>query len=82
MDKVPYMDQSGLYALQDVLLDLELSDVHTLMIAPQKQPLVILRNIDIVPDLVPEECIFENFQDCLEYLREYVEGKHESEISK
>ncbi|MFD0863299.1 SulP family inorganic anion transporter [Sungkyunkwania multivorans] len=78
MDKVPYVDQSGLYALEDVLLDLEQRDVHTLMVAPQKQPLMMLKQIDIVPDLVPEECIFENFQECVNYVKKNVEDKYDS----
>ncbi len=75
MDKVPYMDQTGLYALEDILLDLESKDVHTLIIAPQKQPLMMLRQIDIVPDLVSEEHIFDNFQSCIKYINENVENK-------
>ena len=76
MDKVPYIDQSGLYALEDVLLDLERKDVHTLLVAPQEQPLMMLKRIDIVPDLVPEECIFEDFHDCIQYVRENVQDKY------
>ncbi|CAN5272288.1 hypothetical protein BH20ACI1_BH20ACI1_07460 [soil metagenome] len=76
MDKVPYIDQTGLYALEDILLDLKKNNIHTLMIAPQKQPLMMLRKIDIVPDLVSEEHIFDDFKDCIEYINENVENKH------
>ncbi len=76
MDKVPYMDQTGLYALEDILLDLESKGVHTLMIAPQKQPLMMMKRIDIVPDLIPEEHIYKDFQSCLSYIRENVGDKY------
>jgi len=77
MDKVPYIDQSGLYALEDVLLDLEQRDVHTLLINPQKQPLMMLKQIDIVPDLVSPDRIFEDFSSCIEYVKDNVEDKYE-----
>ena len=77
MDNVPYIDQSGLYALEDILLDLESKDIHTLIIAPQKQPLMMLKRIDIVPDLVPEKHIYRDFQDCLQYIVAELKKKHE-----
>ena len=76
MDKVPYMDQSGLYALEDIILDLESKDIHTLIIAPQKQPLMMMSRIDIIPDLVPEEHVYEDFQSCLEYIRKNIKDKY------
>ncbi len=76
MDKVPYVDQSGLYALEDVLLDLEQRDVHTLLINPQEQPMMMLEQIDIVPDLVGPERIFKDFASCVEYINENVEDKY------
>ncbi len=78
MDKVPYMDQTGLYALEDILLDLESNNIHTLMIAPQKQPLMMLRKIDIIPDLVAEKHIFDDFESCIEYISKNVRNKYHS----
>ena len=79
MDKVPYIDQTGLYALEDILLDLESKNIHTLMIAPQKQPLMMMRRIDIIPNLVAEKHIFDSFQSCIEYIKENVQDKYDSE---
>ena len=81
MDKVPYMDQTGLYALEEVLLNLESNNIHTLIIAPQKQPLMMMKRIDIVPDLVSEEHIFDSFESCLEYIRENVENIYNADGS-
>lgn len=72
MDKVPYMDQSGLYALEDVILELEQKDVHTLLVAPQKQPLMMLKRIDLVPNLIPDEHVFSDFQTCSNHIIETV----------
>ncbi len=81
MDRVPYMDQSGLYALEDVLLDLESKNIHTLIVAPQKQPLMMMQRIDIIPDLVPEEHIYDDFKTCLEFIKENVEDKYNTDGS-
>ncbi len=53
MDLVPYVDQSGLYILEDVLLELEKKDIHVLMVDIQPQPLYLMMSIDIIQDLIP-----------------------------
>jgi SulP family sulfate permease len=70
MDRVPYIDQSGLYVLEDVLLELEKNDIHVLLVDIQKQPLYLMKSIDIVPDLISEEHIFNSFNDCTKWISE------------
>ncbi|MGB5384908.1 MAG: SulP family inorganic anion transporter [Lutimonas sp.] len=70
MDKVPYLDQSGLYVLEDVLLDLEKKNVHTLLVGIQNQPLYMMKSIDIIPDLVPEAHLFTTFKKCVIWMKE------------
>ncbi|MEO1031993.1 MAG: SulP family inorganic anion transporter [Bacteroidota bacterium] len=60
MDRVPYIDQSGLYALENAVMDLEKKGVQVLLTALQEQPKDKLVSIDIVPDLISEEHIFNN----------------------
>lgn len=69
MDEVPLIDQSGLYALEDIVFDLELRGVQVLFVNLQEQPMDILRSIDIIPDLVAEDHIFENIEDAFAYLK-------------
>ncbi|WP_299522301.1 SulP family inorganic anion transporter [Winogradskyella sp.] len=69
MDRVPYVDQSGLYALENAVLDLEQSGICVLLTALQEQPKDKLVSIDIVPDLISEEHIFENINDAFDYLK-------------
>jgi len=69
MDRVPYIDQSGLYTLEDVFLELEKNKIHVLIVDIQTQPLYLMKSIDIVPDLVPEEHIFDNFKQCTSWIR-------------
>ncbi|UCE93829.1 MAG: SulP family inorganic anion transporter [Flavobacteriaceae bacterium] len=72
MDRVPYVDQTGLFVLEDVLLELEKNDIHVLIVDIQKQPLYLMKSIDIVPDLIPEEHIFESFEECTQWISKNV----------
>lgn len=71
MDRMPYMDQSGLYALEDILVDLRDSGKTVLFVKPQNQPRFMMERIDIIPDLISEECIFDDFKSCLEWVKEH-----------
>lgn len=68
MDRVPYIDQSGLFALEDVLLDLEKNDIHVLIVDIHEHPLYLMKSIDIIPDLIPEEHIFDSFKECTTWI--------------
>lgn len=72
MGKVPYIDQSGLYAVEEALLFLEQKDIHVLIVGLQNQPLYLMESIDIVPDLIPEEHLFKNFNDCTNWIKSNV----------
>ncbi|MEO1437375.1 MAG: SulP family inorganic anion transporter, partial [Bacteroidota bacterium] len=69
MDKVPTVDQSGLYALEDIILELEIKGVRVLLVNVQEQPLDMLESIDVIPDLVPESEIFDKVGDAYAYLK-------------
>ena len=70
MDKVPYVDQSGLFALEDVLIDMVKNNIKILMVGLNTEPQLRMEAINIIPDLVPNELLFENFSDCLTYIKE------------
>jgi len=69
MDRVPYIDQSGLYALEDIIFDLRKAGIEVLLVGLQEQPSDMLRAIDVIPNLVPEEDLPENVEDAFAYLR-------------
>jgi len=69
MDRVPYIDQSGLYALEDAIHELRLRGIEVIFVDLQSQPLDMLESIGLVPDLVPEEDIFDNVDQAFDYLR-------------
>ena len=72
MDRMQYMDQSGLYAMEDVLQDLRKKDIHVMLVGILDQPKYMMERIDIIPDLIPRENIFEDFESCLEWIQENV----------
>ena len=72
MEKVPYIDQSGLYAIEDALLGLEKKNIHPLIVDIQNQPLYLMESIDIIPDLISKEHLFDNFNDCTDWIKNNV----------
>ena len=70
MDRVPYIDQSGLYALENAVMDLERMGIQVLLTAVQEQPKDKLVSIDIVPDLISEEHVFDDIGAAYAYLKE------------
>lgn len=75
MSRVPYIDQSGLYALEEVLLKLKNNGIEPLIVGLNKQPRYLMEKIDIIPDLVPEEHIFTYFKDAMGFVRAHVPNK-------
>jgi SulP family sulfate permease len=78
MDRVPYIDQSGLYAIEDAVLDLEREGAIVVFTGVDEQPMDMMRRIDIIPDLIPEEHIFESFDAALTWVRAYMNGASKS----
>jgi len=69
MDNVPHIDQSGVYAMEEVIMDLQNKGVVVILTALQPQPLDMLKKIEIIPSLVPEIHIFNQFSECEEWLK-------------
>ena len=72
MDRVPYIDQSGLYALENAVLDLRQRNVLVLLIDVDEQPCDKLKSIDIIPDLIPNEHIFKTVGEGFNYLKNHL----------
>lgn len=69
MRRVPFMDQSGVYAMETAIKDLQAQGVKVLMTIIQPQPRYMLENHRIIPMLIPQENTFETFEDCTNYLK-------------
>ncbi len=70
MKLVPFIDQSGLYALEEAILDLEKRGVEVLLTGVQPQPKARLESIRVIPDLVGHHHVFTAFRKCVDYLVE------------
>jgi len=72
LDRMQYMDQSGLYAMEDMLQDLQKNNVQVLFVSLLEQPRYMMERIDIIPDFIPENHIFDNFNDCVKWVKDNV----------
>jgi SulP family sulfate permease len=75
LGRMQYMDQSGLYAMEDVLIDLRSKKINVLFVGLLKQPRYMMERIDIIPDLIPKEHMFTNFRDCLDWIKANVKDR-------
>ncbi len=73
MGRMQYIDQSGLYALEDALIELAQQNKKILLVNILKQPRYLLEKIKIIPDLVNEDQIFNSFDDCIDWISEKIE---------
>lgn len=70
MKRVSFMDQSGLYAMETAIKDLQARGVKVLMTIIQPQPYYMLTTLNIIPALIPENNTFSSFEDCVAYLQQ------------
>ncbi|MFH6603228.1 SulP family inorganic anion transporter [Maribacter algicola] len=78
MDRMQYMDQSGLYTLEDILIDLRKSGITVLFVDVLRQPRYMMERVDVIPDLIPEDNIFDTFEECLEWIKANVKDVYPS----
>ena len=69
MRRVPFMDQSCVYAMETAIKDLQAQGIKVLMTIIQPQPRYMLEKHHIIPILIPKENTFETFEECTEYLK-------------
>ena len=69
MRKVPYIDQSGMYAIEDALMALREKNVLVLITEIQEQPKDMLMRIGIVPGLIADQHLYDDFSSCIEDLK-------------
>lgn len=74
MDKVPYVDQSGLYAMEDAVQELQAENVTVVFVDLHGQAKDMFERIDLVPGLVPSELCFNNFKDFSSWVKDYLDS--------
>ena len=69
MRLVSFMDQSGLYAMETAIKDLQAKGIIVLMTIIQPQPMYMLTKMNVIPAVVPKEHTFATFfEECTEFL--------------
>lgn len=71
LGSMQYMDQTGLYAMEEVLQELLSHGIRVLLVDVLEQPRYLMERIGIIPDLVSEEHIFEDFRTCVEWIHQH-----------
>ena len=77
MDKVPYMDQSGLYAMEDAIMELYEQDITVAFTDVHGQPSDMLRRFNLIPGLVEEKYCFETFDECAQWIERHLKEEEE-----
>ncbi|MGE5943147.1 MAG: SulP family inorganic anion transporter [Flavobacteriales bacterium] len=78
LGRMQYIDQSGLYAMEDVLVDLKKKNINVLFVGLLKQPKYMMERIDIIPELIPKEHTFTTFKDCMNWIKKNVQDTYQS----
>lgn len=73
MQHVPYIDQSGLYSLESIILSLEQNKVQVYLLNLQKQPHAMMKNILLIPNVVESNSLFDDELLCAEAAKKYIE---------
>jgi len=79
MDRVPYIDQSGVYSMDEAIQDLRQRGVKVVFTDVHGQPLDLLERLKIIPGLVSREDCFPNFNDCCIWLEGHLKEKREDQ---
>ena len=72
MDKVPYVDQSGLYAMEDAVMSLQELGIKVVFTDLHGQPKDLFETFNLVPGLVEWEYCFEDFKSASKWLKGYL----------
>lgn len=82
MEKVPFIDQSGMYALESVIGELHAREVLVVLCGVNEQVAGFLRDMLIIPEVVEEKHVFDTFTDCTVWLKDILsqEGALDEEL--
>lgn len=68
LGRVPYIDQSGLYAMEDAIHDLQGRGIAVVFTGMNDQVKSMMERINLVPGLVDEKYCFPTFKECRSWL--------------
>ena len=68
--RVPYIDQSGLYAMEDAILEMQSRGIAVAFTGMNQQIHDMMERINLIPGLVPEQYNFATFKQARSWLSE------------
>ena len=74
MRLVSFMDQSGLYAMEEAIKEIQSHGTQVLMTIIQPQPMYMLTTHKVIPEVIPQDHTFKTFEACTQYLKLKVEN--------
>ncbi len=76
MERVPLIDQSGLFSLEDILIELTQKGITPFLEGVREQPQYMMQTIGILNKLIPEEHQFSDFESCRLWLTKNLHQFH------
>lgn len=76
MDRISYMDQTGVYALDDALVRLDAAGVRVLVVGVSVSQRDLLERLQVIPTVVPERDIFSDFDELKKALPRIIGAIH------
>ena len=59
----------GLYALEEILVDLSKQGKTIYLVDLQKQPRYMMERVEMVPKLIPQDNIYDNYKKCFAFIK-------------
>ncbi|WP_020567814.1 SulP family inorganic anion transporter [Neolewinella persica] len=81
MGRVPYVDQSGLYAMEDAILNLQSRGVAVVFTGMNEQVRSMMERINLIPGLIDEKYSFKTFKECRAWLSDRLEEGNLNTVS-
>jgi SulP family sulfate permease len=72
MDRVPYVDQSGLYSMEDAIKTLQQRGVRVVFTDIHGQPLQMMERLNVIPGLIDRDDCFQDFRSCSNWLKDHL----------
>jgi SulP family sulfate permease len=60
--------------MEDMLQDLKAKNIDAVFVGLLNQPRYMMERIDIIPDFISEDKIFEDFDSCISWIKDNVES--------
>ena len=76
MSRVPYMDQSGVYALEKMIDGYKNRGVQVIICGVTTQVNRLIHRMNLVPGLVPDSQVFKTFTEAIDYVEENVANEY------